>query len=78
MTDYFELGVKLAFDLAGFSKDAGLKDFFKALFKKKPPVRGSFAEFSTRYKVPRSRLATDVPAYARHRAGIARAQRAGA
>jgi len=39
---YFELGIKLALQQAGFSKEAGVLSALKAIFKRKPPAKGSF------------------------------------
>ena len=69
---YFELGVKLAFQYAGFSKEAGILSALKALFKRTPPAKGSLAAWR---KTPRAqqlmaqRSATQTSAYGKFRQG---------
>lgn len=81
---YFELGVKLALQQAGFSKDAGvIRDVLSGvgrLFKKKPPKKGSFKAFQQSGKTKRELAqgsATETSAYRKHMGSIKRKQRTG-
>ena len=66
---YFELGVKLAVQYAGFTKEAGVLSALKAIFKKKPPAKGSFEAWKQSPKAQKmlGQSATETSAYGKFR-----------
>jgi len=69
---YFELGIKLALQQAGFSKEAGVLSALKAIFKRKPPAKGSFEAWRKGDKAKKlmgQRSATETSAYGKYRSG---------
>jgi len=75
---YFELGVKLALAQAGFSKEAGVMSALKALFKGKPPAKGSFEAWKKTDKAKKmlsGSSVTGTKAYGKYRRGGTLAKR---
>jgi len=77
---YYDLGLKLAFQQAGFSddflKDAGVWSAIKGLFK--PPAKGSFKAWMKSDKARKlmgPRYATETAAYNKFRQGGSLARR---
>ena len=73
---YYDLGLKLAFQQAGFSddflKDAGVWSAIKGLFTKEPAAKGSFEAWKKSDKARKlmgQRSATGTAAYDKFRQG---------
>ncbi len=73
--DYFELGVKLAFEQNGFAKNAKVMAALKALFKKAPNKKGGFEAFKKSKRAKKlmgSSSATDSAAFQKVRGAAKR------
>ncbi len=69
---YFELGLRLAIQQAGFEKDAGVISAIKGILKKKPPKKGSIEAWRKTDKAKKlmsQGSATETSAYNKFRQG---------